>query len=219
MKTTTPTHPSLWALEADGSLVIDGMVCITPSAAKRDDAPTSVGVANCRMILTAINQMAVRTMWPNTTVSTTPTGKACLHLRSQETPTYAIFCSAETEEQAWATAAKWGYFLQKTGRLPSLTSPNQDTINAEIEALEAVRLRVPSFGKQAENNHGAIEAQVCVLRDGLSTSEINARWAGDEYVRDCALDAYLWMTGHTSNSDDVDGEEESLSASWACIAK
>jgi len=199
-KSTPPTHPALWTLETDGSIAINGQICLTAASTKADTDSLAIGRANCRMIVEAVHQYQVRKCWPLTSIERiSGSTETRLHLRGHAGA--VLICAGSDEPRAWATAAAWAKFLEETGRIPeSNTIPTEQEVAEEVRALDAVLRRVPNRGKHGENNHGAIIAQKRVLNHSFSLADIQTKFGADEYVRDCAIDAYLWMTGNAVDS-------------------
>lgn len=90
-----------------------------------------------------------------------------------------------------------------------------EEIEAEIKALTEIKPRVRRETAFGEDNHVAIDAQIRVLRDEMTEEdviqaheEIN-EWE-TEHAYEAARDAAQWLAGKL---------EESLSESWAAIAK
>jgi hypothetical protein len=77
----------------------------------------------------------------------------------------------------------------------------QQDILDEIQRLEAIKPRVRRMTIFNDDNHAAIDAQIQVLVGRLSLNDICDSWNDEDdedfsqYVLDCALEAYEWMTG------------------------
>lgn len=102
----------------------------------------------------------------------------------------------------------------------SRNPPTIDQIAQEIERLKAVLPKVPEFSFFGDNNRQAIEAQIKVLEDGMSSNDVYGCFGEDavlfdfsQNTLDCAITALDWMTG------DLASDEGPLSAGWEAIAK
>lgn len=84
----------------------------------------------------------------------------------------------------------------------------EDQINAEIAALVALKPKVRKRTAFGDDNHAAIDAQLAVLRERMSSDEVHDAY-GDQYTFDAALSAHDWMTG------DLASDEDAPAASWA----
>lgn len=91
----------------------------------------------------------------------------------------------------------------------------EDQIDAEITALVAVMPKVRELTSFGDDNHAAIDAQLAVLRERMSSDEVHDAYgdAGndefDQYTFDAALSACDWLTGVLAS------DEDSPAASWA----
>lgn len=90
-----------------------------------------------------------------------------------------------------------------------------EQINAEIEALKAVKPSVRKVSAFGDDNHEAIDAQIRVLTERMSLDDVYDAW-GDEdsdefeqHLLDAALEARDWMTGARA------ANEGSPSEGWA----
>lgn len=70
-----------------------------------------------------------------------------------------------------------------------------EEIKAEWQALKALRPDVPHYDRYKVNQWAMIDAQIQVLRHGLTLAEINRQWAGTDDERGYAQDARFWMDG------------------------
>jgi hypothetical protein len=68
----------------------------------------------------------------------------------------------------------------------------QDFIYAETKKLKALKEQVPARTSFGDDNHGAIDAQIAVLEQGLSSEQINERYGDDDNLRLAAVYAYDW---------------------------
>lgn len=96
-----------------------------------------------------------------------------------------------------------------------LKSKSEDQINREIAELVALKPKVRKCNAFGDDNHAAIDAQLCVLRERMSTDQVFDAY-GDEdadgfvqHTFDAALSACDWMTGMLAS------DEEGPAASWA----
>lgn len=78
-----------------------------------------------------------------------------------------------------------------------------EDVQTEIEMLKTMKPTVRHYG-MAGDNRCAIDAQIAVLRDNLSESQIYQNWPGedeedgDQYILDSALEAHRWRTGQSN---------------------
>jgi len=94
-----------------------------------------------------------------------------------------------------------------------MSRPTREEIDAEIEALEALKPRIPARTFFGDDNHAAIDAQIAVLRgevdeDETFDNEESGEWS--EHTGTSARDACSWMDGDSETSPSED---------WATIAK
>lgn len=85
-------------------------------------------------------------------------------------------------------------------------------IAAEIEALGALKPRVPAFSSFGDNNWAAIDAQIAVLTERLTQDQVRARHpedGGDKLF--LALIAADWMHGDLVGADDTPPSQD-----WPC---
>lgn len=91
----------------------------------------------------------------------------------------------------------------------------EDQINAEISALVALKPKVRERTAFGDDNHAAIDAQLAVLRERMSSDEVYDAYGDedadefDQHTFDAALSACDWMTGMLAS------DEDSPAASWA----
>lgn len=87
--------------------------------------------------------------------------------------------------------------------------PSQKDIDAEIERLIGLRSRIPVTSLWGSDHIAALDAQVSVLRDGMTE---DASWdkfvpgAYPDNVRDCAAYAACWLEGKESVPPSVEWE-------------
>jgi len=82
-----------------------------------------------------------------------------------------------------------------------------EQIAAEIKSLSDLKPHIPSQSGFGDDNDGAINAQLEVLRDNLSFDDIDMKrddgeW--DDYVYDSAFWALEWMNGNSKDSPSQD---------------
>jgi hypothetical protein len=91
----------------------------------------------------------------------------------------------------------------------------EEQINAEIAALMKIKPNVRERTIFGDDNHAAIDAQVAVLRDRMSSDKVYNDYGDedsddfDQYTLDAALSAHDWMTGALAS------DEDAPAASWA----
>ncbi len=77
----------------------------------------------------------------------------------------------------------------------------EDQINAEISALVALKPKVRERTAFGDDNRAAIDAQLAVLRERMSSDEVYYAYGDedadefDQHTFDAALSACDWMTG------------------------
>lgn len=85
-----------------------------------------------------------------------------------------------------------------------------EVIKAEIEALMALRDRIPPYSAFGDPNVAQLDAQVMVLRNRMSSNEIWERWAGDGqrdgHIRWGADQARNWLDGEDDQKPSDDWE-------------
>jgi hypothetical protein len=90
----------------------------------------------------------------------------------------------------------------------------EEQINAEIAVLVALKPKVRQRTAFGDDNHAAIDTQLAVLRERMSSDEMYDAYGDeesdefDQHTFDAALSAHDWMTGALA------GDEESPAASW-----
>ncbi len=90
----------------------------------------------------------------------------------------------------------------------------EDQINAEISALVALKPKVRECNAFGDDNHEAIDAQLAVLRERMSSDDVYDAYGdedADDFVQhtfDAALNACDWMMGMLAS------DEDSPAASW-----
>lgn len=77
--------------------------------------------------------------------------------------------------------------------------PTPEELAAEIQALEKLKPTVRRYGASGDN-HAAIDAEIEVLKGGLTESQIWTLFEDEEndpdaYLVNCALDAQRWLAG------------------------
>jgi len=88
-------------------------------------------------------------------------------------------------------------------------------ISAQIATLKKIKPLVPAKSVVGDDNHGAIEAQIEVLKTNMSEDDIFTRaddgitpshklWT--DYVRDIAMDARQWLDGNSFSPPSTDWE-------------
>jgi hypothetical protein len=91
--------------------------------------------------------------------------------------------------------------------------PTEKEIIAEMKKLDKMKPKVRRRSMFGDDNHEAIDAQLHVLSNKLTESDIYANYEDEEsdntHVLDSALDAYRWMQG----------EEVAPSESWEGLTK
>jgi len=91
----------------------------------------------------------------------------------------------------------------------------EDQINAEIAALVALKPKVRERTAFGDDNHAAIDAQLAVLRERMSSDEVYDAYGDedsdefDQHTFDAALSAHDWMSGTLAS------DEDAPAASWA----
>ncbi len=95
------------------------------------------------------------------------------------------------------------------------TSRTPDEVSAELSRLAKLRDIVPACSRFGDDNHAAIDAQMRVLHEGMSTADVTEEWDTDNvdpYVLSATLDAAEWLRGEgAAPSDgwlDMVGDEE-----------
>ena len=90
--------------------------------------------------------------------------------------------------------------------------PTSEEITTEIAKLREMKPNVRHYSMFGDNNWMAVEAQIEVLEDEMTSDDIYGRWPEEYeeiYFRDVALEALAWM------NDDEDAEVPSDSwKSW-----
>lgn len=87
-----------------------------------------------------------------------------------------------------------------------------EQINAEIAALLAQRPKVRKHSAFGDDNHAAIDAQLAVLRDRMSSDALRAAYGDEdsdefnEHTFTAALSAHDWMTGALAADEDAPAE-------------
>lgn len=95
-----------------------------------------------------------------------------------------------------------------------MSRPTREEIEAEIEALEEIKPKVPESSHFGDDNWASIDAQIEVLRGEIDENDFeifvdDGDWS--EHIRDEAQYAYDWMTGYTTDPPPSEG--------WQAIAK
>lgn len=91
----------------------------------------------------------------------------------------------------------------------------EEQISAEIAALVALKPKVRQRTAFGDDNHAAIDAQLAVLRERMSSDDVYSAYGDegmdefDQHTFDAALSACDWMTGMLASGED------SPAASWA----
>lgn len=92
-----------------------------------------------------------------------------------------------------------------------------EQINTEITTLREMKPNVREYTAFGDSNHDAIEAQVDVLREHMSTDDVYDRFGEDAFEDedefcqsdlDAALSAQQWLCGES---------EEAPSAGWSSL--
>lgn len=83
----------------------------------------------------------------------------------------------------------------------------QEEIDGQIKRLEAVQDKVPARTAFGDDNYGAIEAQIAVLSNRLSSDDIYDRWEDDDHIRDNALQMLDWRNGDSDEDQAAEWEE------------
>lgn len=89
----------------------------------------------------------------------------------------------------------------------------KDEIDAEAARLEAMKPTVRKCSGFGDNHHNAIDAQVQVLREGMSNDDIFDAWGDEEIdefeqnVLDAAIQAQDWMRGDTDEAPSVEWQD------------
>src|SRR3990172_10801792 len=81
--------------------------------------------------------------------------------------------------------------------------PTPEEITTEIAKLRKMKPNVRHYSMFGDNNWMAVEAQIEVLEDEMTSDDIYGRWPEEYeeiYFRDVALEALAWM------NDDKDSE-------------
>lgn len=84
---------------------------------------------------------------------------------------------------------------------------SQEEIDAEIAKLEELKDKVPGKSMFGDDNQAAVRAEIDVLKEKRSRSDIYKKYGGDIYVCDSALTAWGWMTGDVEQPTSVDWAE------------
>jgi hypothetical protein len=98
-----------------------------------------------------------------------------------------------------------------------MKKPSEKQINAEIAKLEALKPKIPHFSIFGDNNYEKIDAQIEVLKEGLTEDEVYNRFEDTENPDQTAdlvsnaRDASLWLVGES--------EEGTPSKGWEDLAK
>lgn len=91
------------------------------------------------------------------------------------------------------------------------TRPTDQEIEAEIQALKAIKPKVQRFTAFGDDNHAAIDAQIETLEKRFTNDQVYDRYEprGDrdldldegrtEEILMAALDAMMWRLGESSN--------------------
>ena len=72
--------------------------------------------------------------------------------------------------------------------------PTPEQVQAEIKKLKEMKPKVRHHTAFGDDNHVAIEAQIRVMEQGLSSGQIYDRWMDDNLIMS-AMDALGWMEG------------------------
>ena len=92
----------------------------------------------------------------------------------------------------------------------------EEQINAEVEALVAVKPKVRELTAFGDDNHAAIDAQLAVLRERMDHDDVYDAYGDedsddfDQHTLDAALSAHDWMVGTLAAG------EGSPSEGWVC---
>lgn len=73
------------------------------------------------------------------------------------------------------------------------TGPTDAQVEAQIARLQEIRPLVPATSWFGDDNQGAIDAQIEVLREDLSETQIDRRWDDDTYIHGSAMHAREWL--------------------------
>jgi len=108
--------------------------------------------------------------------------------------------------------------------------PTPERVKAEADALEAMKPRVRAHSAFGDDHRAAIDAQVTVLRLGLSSGMIEDRFSPDETADDyvdgqglnvleAALRARDWLDGEDLDQEPpvAPGEHQTLTADWESL--
>ncbi len=85
--------------------------------------------------------------------------------------------------------------------------PDKEQVEAEIEKLTALKPRVRRHSLFGDDNHAAIDTEICVLRNDLPEDTIYDRYY--RYDLNAALGARCWL----------DGDEGPPSEEWEILAE
>jgi hypothetical protein len=92
-------------------------------------------------------------------------------------------------------------------------TPKTDAqIAAEIEALRALKPKVPARSHFGDDNHAAIDAQIAVLTERMTKAQVRERFPEDGMDKlFMALIAADWMHGDLVGADDTPPSQD-----WPC---
>ena len=78
---------------------------------------------------------------------------------------------------------------------------NAYTPTSEADRLRAIKPGVPHHSVFGNDNHAAIDAQICVLQERMDLDAIHREYGSDDYVLACALSARDWMDGALADDE------------------
>ena len=90
-----------------------------------------------------------------------------------------------------------------------MSQPTPEQIKKEIETLTEMKPKVKRFSAFGHDHYAAIDAQVDVLKNDLSTEDIDGQYEGD--VQSQAHDARAWLEGEYAL--------DTLSEDWEGLAQ
>lgn len=105
-----------------------------------------------------------------------------------------------------------------------MPKPTNEEIDAEVGHLEALKPRIRKQNAFGDDLHGAIDAQISVLKDRLSESKVFDKFeetgnpdcdhdeGRSQHTLDNALEAWRWMAGEAA-------DPEPPSKGWEELAK
>lgn len=94
----------------------------------------------------------------------------------------------------------------------------EEQIRAEVDALTALKFKVPPTSKFGDDNKAAIDAGIRVLTERMDAAAIDQAFGPadpartfDDYVYQEAVAAGKWLRGEL--------KDDALAGDWACLVK